>query len=152
MNNIQEVRAEEINLIDYPLQFTSCVVLTSNKQFLLQKRPDDWWTYPGYICLFGGKVEEGESAPKTIIRELKEELGATVKLKSLHYLGAITESISNHKELIHEFFWFDESNTITGCYEANPIYFDNVDMVLAQNKLIDDVPWAISRCMEKGLI
>ena len=56
----------------------ACALIDVDKRVLLAQRPDDksmagLWEFPG------GKVEPGERPEATLIRELHEELGITVK-------------------------------------------------------------------------
>ena len=152
MNKIKKINAADINNEKYPKQYTSCVILNYDNKLIVQQRGKNWSNYPNYISLFGGKVEKSETSVVAIIRELNEELGAKANPYEISYLGAITEAVSNHKELIHEFFWHDINNTMTGCYEGEILIFDNPEQLLTQPKLIDDVPWAIKQCQERNLI
>lgn len=58
-----------------------------------------------YVFLPGGHVETAESAPKALIREMKEEAGRTCEVKA--YLGAIEnswmEKETRHWEITHFF-------------------------------------------------
>ena len=89
---------------------------------------------------------------QTLIRELNEELGAVVKEKDVVNLGAVTEDISHHTDLIYVFFWHDKEGTITGCYEGEAIYYDNINQALQHPKMMDGVRWLLNTCREKGFI
>ena len=57
-------------------------LINQNEKFLLcQRKQDDAfalnWEFPG------GKVEEAESRPQALAREIKEELGLDIKVGSL---------------------------------------------------------------------
>jgi 8-oxo-dGTP diphosphatase len=132
--------------------YIGCVVLTQDNQILLQQRPDYFSSYPGYLCEFGGKIEQGEEAEDALVREMKEELGAHVDLKDVTRFGAITELMSKHSELIHTFFWHDKLGSITGCYEGEPRYFNNAADILASPKLTDGLRWLVGQCKSQGLI
>jgi 8-oxo-dGTP diphosphatase len=60
-------------------------------KILLQHRTKDAPTYPDYWALFGGGIEEGESAEQAIKRESIEELGYELtspsfyKILRIHY-------------------------------------------------------------------
>lgn len=54
------------------------IIFNPNKEILIDKRPGHlemggWWEFPG------GKVEENETVEQALKRELKEEVGITVK-------------------------------------------------------------------------
>ncbi len=116
-------------------------------------RGKNCFTYPDIISAFGGKIEPGESPSQALVRELKEELGATVPESSVIFIGSVTEAITNHSELVHEYFWHDKQDSITGCYEESPCYFDDVDSVLQlKPKLMDDVIWLLDECQKQGLL
>lgn len=140
------------NSSQYNKCFTGCIILSKNKQILLQKRPEYWHPYPGYITTFGGRIEKEETPSQAIVRELYEELGAKVSPEELVYLGAITEPCTGHTELIYEYFWHDNHNLITGCYEGIAIYFDNIEKILNQPKVMDDVEWLLNECQKRKLL
>lgn len=135
----------------YP-KFTSCLVLTYDENLLLQFRPASFKHFPEFISCFGGRIEHGESAEEAIVRELKEELGASTKTDNLAHLGSYTEAITNHNDLIVGYFWHDVNNTITGCYEGEPRYFKTIGAALCADKLFDDVPYLLKIAQSKGLI
>jgi len=66
--------------------------------------------------------------------------------------GAVTEAITGHIELIYEYFWRDKHGSITGCYEESLCYFDNIEDILKQPKLLDDIAWILDECQKRGLI
>lgn len=143
---------DKINQSDYPVQFTSCLISNDKGEIFVQKRPDDWWTYPGFHCLFGGKCESGESPEQTIIRELKEEVNLDIDRNHLHYLGSITEPVSKHTDLVHQFFYHLTDNFLTDCFEAELRVFENKEALLKEAKLMDDVAWNVEQCISNGLI
>lgn len=136
----------------FKTHYVGCVVLTKDNQLLLQQRPKHFKVYPGYLCEFGGKIEEDESPKDALVRELKEELGGKVNLKDVISFGAISELMSKYRELIHTFFWYDRQGSITGCYEGEPRYFNNVSDILGLPKLTDGLRWLLSQCQNQGLI
>ena len=142
---------DQINTLDYPEQFTSCLIANNKGEIFIQKRPDDWWTYPSFHCLFGGKCEINETAEETIIRELKEELNLDVAKKQLTYLGAITEPVSEHKELIHQYYYFLEEDALSDCFEGELRIFKNIESLQNETKLMDDVLWNVEQCIKNGL-
>lgn len=56
--------------------------LVRDNKVLLASRPSSK-SYTGFYEFPGGKIEPGESASVALVRELKEELGITVKLTDL---------------------------------------------------------------------
>ena len=153
--SIDSIKIIDLTKIDgssFPKSFVGCLVLTNNNKILLQQRGIDWDRYPGYLATFGGRIELEEAAPQALVRELKEELGANVILSDVISLGAITESYTNHSELIYTYFWHDKHNTITGCYEGEPKYYDNYTDALTHPKIMDDVRWIINESLTRGLI
>ena len=59
-----------------------CAIILRGARILLAQRPPDkklggLWEFPG------GKIESGESAEEALHRELQEELGCTVRIKTM---------------------------------------------------------------------
>jgi predicted ATPase/8-oxo-dGTP pyrophosphatase MutT (NUDIX family) len=152
LDQVQTVAKADIGSFNAKAEYTSCLVLTGDKKILLQQRGDTWPTYPGYLSAFGGKVEMGELPQQTIARELKEELGLDVLNAQVIYLGSITESVTGHKELVHEYFYWDKNDNITTCYEGEVISFDDVTQVLSQPKIMDDVIWLLAESRRRHLM
>lgn len=138
--------------LTFKKSFVGCLVLTSNNKILLQQRGGDWDRYPDCLATFGGKIEFQENPEQALVRELNEELGANVALDDVISLGAITESDTNHSELIYAYFWHDKHNSITGCYEGKPAYYNNYSEALTHPKILDDVIWIINECLARKLI
>lgn len=154
---VKLVNNSDINKSRYPQQFVGCLVLTQDNKILLQQRGRDWAFYPGYLCEFGGKIDKGEIPLKAIVRELKEELGAQALEVEIITLGAITEPMTKHNDLIYVFFWHDKKGTITGCYEGRAICFDNSTTILNHAdlnhvKITDGLRWLLVECKQRGLI
>lgn len=141
-----------INDEHFPNQYVGCLVLTKDRQLILQKRGEDWDHYPGYVCEFGGHLERGESAADALQRELAEELGARVELADAVYIGALTEQESKFAELIYVYFWHDRHGTITGCYEGECIEYQTPERVLQEPKLTSGLRWLVGECKKRGLI
>lgn len=136
----------------FKVSYVGCLVLTKDGKILLQQRPAHFVAYPEYICEFGGKIEPGENPIDALIRELKEELGANVNQEDVFSLGAITEALSKHSELIYTFFWHDRLDSITGCYEGEAKCFTNASEILGLPKITDGLRWLLSQCKNQGLI
>lgn len=132
--------------------FVGCIVLTHDNKIVLQRRGIDWKSFPDKLATFGGRIEANESPLQALIRELDEELGGKVKKRDVIKLGAITELYTQYSELVHIYFWHDKQGTITGCYEGEAQYFDNVKVVLGHSKAMDDVRWALGECQRRNLL
>ena len=62
------------------IRVAAAVIIKDNRVFAVQRgygEYRDWWEFPG------GKVEAGETSDITIVREIKEELGALVSADRL---------------------------------------------------------------------
>ena len=63
---------------EYDTAGIAAVITPGDGRYLMQVRDDrPGLLYAGYICLFGGAIEEGESASEALVRELYEELRFT---------------------------------------------------------------------------
>jgi len=151
ITGIKQVDLSQIDESAFKQRHAGCIVLTCNGRLLLQHRPDNWRTFPGMIATFGGHIEDNETSAQAIIRELHEELGAKVNQDDLVELGAVTEDVTQHTELVYLYFWHDKQNSITGCYECEAQYFDNTADALDHPKLMDDVRWALNECQRMRL-
>jgi len=138
---IKNIRKYQGERLTSEASFSGCLILTHDNRILLQKRGENWSSFPGCLSAFGGQIEGNEAPIDAMIRELHEELGAQVNAEELVLLGAITEFITEHQEVVHEFFWHDKHNTITGCYEGEAEHFDSIGSLLSTAKLMDDVVW-----------
>lgn len=152
MAKIWRVDSNSADASKFKNQFAGCVILTHDNKILLQHRPENWNNYPGYQAEFGGHIEPGETPSQAIVRELKEELGARVNPDELVALGAVTEDMTNHSEIVYVFFWHDRLGSITGCYEGEPRYYNNIAEALAHPKMVDSVRWLLQECRDKGLM
>ena len=54
------------------------IIVTTKGELIFQHRSGDAEMYPGYLALFGGGLEEGESPFQGLCRELGEEVGSRV--------------------------------------------------------------------------
>lgn len=151
-DKIHIIDLDKINISTYKNQYTSCIILSGDNKIILQKRGNDFYTYPGYICAFGGRIESGEMPLETIIRELKEELDVDIPASELVFISAYTEEISKHNDLVYGYFWHDKNHKVQTCYEGDIAYFDIVDNVFENKKLLDDVPFLLDKCKQKNLI
>lgn len=147
---IRPVDIQTADTAQYRCVGSGAIILTHDNKFLLQQRGNDWHSFAGRLSTFGGRAEMHETPLQTISRELNEELGAVVT--DAIFLGAYTEKATDYTELCHGFFWHDRRRTITGCYEGEPAYFDTVDDILKEPNLMDDVPWLLGICRDRGLL
>lgn len=145
------VDLKETNELLFKNRYVGCIILTKNQKILIQQRSGDV-RYPNYLSEFGGKIEEGESPIQAIRREINEELGALVEEKDLINLGAVTEDMSNHEELVYVFFWYDSRGTITGCYEGEAVHFEDVASILAKKNITDGLRLMLKICQKKYLL
>ena len=71
----------------------SAILINNRGQVLLQQRDDNpAIRYPGHWSLFGGTIEDGESAPTAVAREVKEEIDFDMK-----NFGLFREFVQNNK-------------------------------------------------------
>ena len=149
------LKAVDLSQIDegaFEKRLADCVVLTADSKILLQHRPSNWGASANCLTAFGGHVEDGETIMQGLVRELHEELGAQVRAEDVVCLGAVTEDFTNHTELVCLHFWHDKENTITGCYEAEPRYYESVDEALSHPKVMDYLAYMLSECRNRGLV
>ena len=74
-----------------------CLVLSQDGKIILQERDKDCQTFPGRLATFGGGIEKNELPVQTLVRELKEELGAEVNVRDVISLGMLTEMETNYE-------------------------------------------------------
>ena len=84
------------------------VCVKNNKVFLSKLKEDEYWTF------IGGKSEFGEATDEAIIREYKEETGATLQINRLL---AVIENFfdmdnSNWHQLIFFYLLNDDNNEL----------------------------------------
>ncbi len=71
----------------------SAILINSRGQVLLQQRDDNpAIRYPGHWSLFGGSIEDGESAETAVAREVQEEIDFEMK-----NFGLFREFVQNNK-------------------------------------------------------
>ena len=78
---------------------TSTAVFLKDKKVLLEKRKKTEDNYAGFWALPGGHKRKTESSKKTLIREIKEELG--VNVKSAKFLGTFRDLDPTSKAVYH---------------------------------------------------
>lgn len=149
---IQVKTVQQIDATNYKRRYVGCIVLTQDHKILLQQRGNDWNSFPGFLATFGGSIEANETPMQALVRELQEELGAEVKECDVISLGAITEEVTKHSELIYVYFWYDAHDAIKGCFEGKAKYYDNINVVLHHPKVMDDVRWLLQECQNRQLL
>lgn len=149
---VRSITPAAIALNIYRQHFADSIVMTSDGKILLQRRRDANAPTGKTINAFGGHVEPGETPLAAICRELSEELGAKVDAKDIIKLGCVTEALSDHQDLIYLYFWCDEDNSITGCYEHQPVYFDHPAEALAHQEIMPYAVWALHECQKHGYL
>lgn len=78
-----------------PIEYIVRAVIESEGKFLMcHNKKDDHWFFPG------GHIERGESAPEALLREIREELGATGEV--LHFIGASENKYESHGKVSQE--------------------------------------------------
>lgn len=152
MDEICPVNISAANMRTYNKHLADVVILTANKRFLLQKRYSERRPGVEIVTLFGGHVEEGETLLEAAARELQEETGGSASPDDLVAVGALTESWTNHTELVHVWFWHDRRGTITGCYEREAIEFASLEDAMRHPGLMDYAKWALLECKRRELL
>ena len=59
----------------------TAVLVNSNRVLLCHRHPNRRW-YPNVWDLPGGHIEDAETPAEAVVRELREELGVTIRLNS----------------------------------------------------------------------
>lgn len=149
---IEIVDLTQTDITLFKRKLVGCMVLTKDRKILLQMRSENRRSFPGCLSMFGGHIEEGEEPMQALLREMYEELGAIVNESEVVSFGAITEAATNYTDLVYLYFWHDYLGTITGCYEDQPLYFDNIESAISHPKAMDDIPWLLERCRNLGIL
>ena len=143
---------EHIDLPHYEGCYTSCIILTQINQLILQKRGENWPSFPDFVSAFGGRVDVGEKPEEAMIRELHEELGAPISQEELIFLGAYTEKMTDYQDIVFGYFWHDMEGKITGCYEGEALYFSDLNEIAQCPRIMDDISWLLTACQQKKLL
>lgn len=67
-------------------------IINNNNEILLQKRNRNLKVYPGMWGNTGGAAKAGESSLEAIKREVKEELGLTIKSEKMIFIASFKRS------------------------------------------------------------
>lgn len=99
VTSVDELNKGEYNLV------TASWVCNSRGEFLMQKRAANK-TYPLVFANHGGRAKSGESSKESMIRELQEEIGLSVKEDELIFL----RTFNDDKSIFDEYIVFKDIN------------------------------------------
>lgn len=100
------------------------IMLSSDKQILFQERKPAFRLEPDYITFPGGQVDNYEaSLEQELIREVKEELGYSVKAKDLTLVSSRIDSIERPRNEKH----LDTTYTVKQRFLRNTYLLKDVD-------------------------
>lgn len=102
----------------------------------------------GYYDIPGGKIEEGETAEQTAIREVNEETGIIVK--NLMYTGNIVVEYPN-RIFNFEVFVSNEFEGTPKDFKENSSLWINIDRILKEEKILSNI-MILDRFFIKGLL
>jgi ADP-ribose pyrophosphatase YjhB (NUDIX family) len=77
-------------------QLAVLLFVLPNGKIILQRRTLDAPKNPGLLGMYGGHIEEGESAESAVRRELEEE--TSLKATNLHFEQVLVHDIEQDKE------------------------------------------------------
>jgi 8-oxo-dGTP diphosphatase len=128
---------------------STCIILTQDNRILLQERDD----IADYVSRFGGGCEGDETHAQTMLRELKEELGATVEESELIYMMQLM-GVNLRKEAYEDaiYFWHDKYGKVTGIYEGRAAYYTSAQDALMDRRLSDNTRKVVELAQERGLL
>jgi ADP-ribose pyrophosphatase YjhB (NUDIX family) len=112
-------------VVDYqtPKHIVAACGLVRNaaRDVLLVRHPQRGWEIPG------GQVEEGETLPDALIREIQEESGVTASVRAL---GSVTSNLTLPTKVIFGFLCEYISGKLTTSDESLETAWVNADVVL----------------------
>ncbi len=83
------------------------VFIISGQKLLLGRRANTGWM-DGSLCPPGGHIELGETPVLAMIREIKEELGVTVKPEDLEFACVVARNTPAGETVAYEFIIRDK--------------------------------------------
>lgn len=78
------------------------VSLLMDDKILLSRRANTGWM-DGSLCIPGGHVDSGETPRQAAVRELHEELGATVNADDLEFVCVVARNTKPNQYVAYEF-------------------------------------------------
>lgn len=87
-----------LDVENFKLNIRAGGVIIHNNKLLVHKNINK-----GHYCLPGGRVEIGESSDKTIVREIKEELGKNVEI--IDYISTVENFFTMNNKNYHEIYF-----------------------------------------------
>jgi 8-oxo-dGTP diphosphatase len=116
----------------------AAIIVHQGKMFCAKRPPNgilgDLWEFPG------GKVEPGESLEDALHREIKEELGITIRIREAFL--SLTHQYETHEVSVHTYLcdWVDGEFTLhvhTDSQWASVAQLETLDWVAADDTVIE---------------
>ena len=125
-----------------------CFLIKDNKVVVTKYKKGN--RKEGYYEIPGGKIENGENAEKTAVREMKEETGIDIEINDLKHKGVITVEYPDRIFILDTF--------IAGKFKGEPKDFEEnssewieIDELLKKEKILSNII-ILDRFFIKGLI
>ena len=122
-----------------------CYLIKDNKVVVTKYKESN--KKAGYYEIPGGKIEEGETAEQTAIREMKEETG--LKIKDLKYKGNMLVEYPN-RIFDFEVFICDEYKGKPQDFKENTSEWIEINELLKKEKILSNII-ILDRFFIKGL-
>lgn len=121
----------------------AAIIVKDSEIFVTQRGYGDFkgmWEFPG------GKIELGEAPEKALVREIKEELSATIKVGE--WVGTVEYDYPTFHLVMRTFICSIESGELIlkehdAAKWVTLKELNNVDWLPADKKLIDDISWRL---------
>ena len=125
------------------IEVSSAIIIKGTEIFITQRGYDEFkdkWEFPG------GKLEKGESPEDCIVREIKEELDADIRI--IKYLSTIEYSYPTFHLIMHNFICELKSSHMSLLeHEAAKFVdvneLDSIDFLPADKLVLEDIKKAI---------
>lgn len=125
-----------------------CFLIKDNKVVVTKYKKGN--RKEGYYEIPGGKIENGENAEQTAVREMKEETGIDIEINDLKHKGVITVEYPDRIFILDTF--------IAGKFKGEPKDFEEnssewieIDELLKKEKILSNII-ILDRFFIKGLI